>query len=178
VLNGGLGWRGLREAIEETAVASAMIFFIILGAGAYNTFLAFTQLPMEVAEWVGAGGYSPYTVLALILFIYIVLGCFMDSLSMILLTIPIFLPIVTVLDFGLPPDEFAIWFGILVLVVVEMGLITPPVGMNLFVINSVAGNVPMAATFRGVLPFVASDIVRIALLVLFPSLTLFLVRLL
>ncbi len=178
VVNGGLDRRGLWESIEETAVATAMIFFIIFGAGAYNTFLAFTQLPMEVADWIGERGYSPYAVLILILACYIVFGCFMDSLSMILLTIPIFLPIVTSLDYGLPSAEFAIWFGILVLVVVEMGLITPPVGMNLFVINSVAGDVPMAATFRGVLPFVATDIVRITLLVLFPGISLWLVRML
>ena len=115
-------------------------------------------------------------VLVLILVFYLIFGCLMDSLSMILLTIPIFFPIVSALDFGLPPEEFALWFGIIVLIVVEVGLITPPVGMNLFVINSMAPDIPLSQTFRGVMPFIASDILRVAILVLFPSLTLFLVR--
>jgi TRAP-type C4-dicarboxylate transport system permease large subunit len=102
----------------------------------------------------------------------------MDSLSMILLTIPIFFPIVSVLDFGLSPEEFAIWFGILVLIVVEVGLITPPVGLNLFVINGMAEDVPMSQTFTGVLPFVISDILRVLILAAFPVITLGLVRLL
>ena len=115
-------------------------------------------------------------VLVAILVIYVVLGCFMDSLSMILLTIPVFFPIVTALDFGLTPEEFAIWFGILVLIVVEVGLITPPVGMNLFVINSMAKDVPIMATYRAILPFVASDFIRTAILVAFPSIVIFVVR--
>ena len=97
---------------------------------------------------------------------------------MILLTIPIFFPIVSILDYGLSPTEFAIWFGILVLIVVEVGLITPPVGMNLFVINSMARDIPMSHTYRGVLPFVASDVVRVIILTAFPGITLFLMRLL
>ena len=101
----------------------------------------------------------------------------MDSLSMILLTIPVFFPIVSGLDFGLPPDELAIWFGILVLIVVEVGLITPPVGMNLFVINSLARDTPITQTYRAIMPFVFSDLMRTALLVAFPSITLFVLRL-
>jgi TRAP-type C4-dicarboxylate transport system permease large subunit len=102
----------------------------------------------------------------------------MDSLSMILLTVPIFFPIVSGLDFGMSTEEFALWFGILVLIVVEVGLITPPVGMNLFVINSMDREIPMSATYRGVLPFVVTDIVRVAVLLMFPMITLALVRLL
>jgi C4-dicarboxylate transporter, DctM subunit len=105
-------------------------------------------------------------------------GCVMDSLSMILLTVPIFFPIVSALDYGLGPEEFALWFGIIVLIVVEVGLITPPVGMNLFVINSMARDVPILQTYSGVMPFVASDLVRTAILVMFPGITLALVRLL
>jgi len=93
-----------------------------------------------------------------------------------LLTIPVFFPVVMALDFGLTPEETAIWFGILVLIVVEVGLITPPVGLNLFIINSMAPGVPLSDTYRGVLPFVASDIVRTAILVAFPAITLWLVR--
>jgi TRAP-type C4-dicarboxylate transport system permease large subunit len=114
-----------------------------------------------------------------ILAIYVVLGCLMDSLSMILLTMPIFLPIVMGLDYwGLNPTEKSIWFGILALMVVEVGLITPPVGMNVYIINRLARDVPMSETFKGVVPFLFSDAIRITLLVFFPILSLWLVRLL
>ncbi|WP_306027754.1 TRAP transporter large permease [Stappia sp. MMSF_3263] len=178
LLNGGLDRKGLVDSFLSTASATGMIFFIVLGASVYNGFLAFSQLPQQSAAFVVDLGLNPWTVLVLILVCYLIFGCIMDSLSMILLTIPIFFPIVSVLDFGLPPEEFALWFGIIVLIVVEVGLITPPVGMNLFVINSMAPDVPLSQTFRGVVPFIASDIVRVAILVLFPGLTLFLVRLL
>ena len=114
----------------------------------------------------------------LILLMYLILGCVMDSLSMILLTIPIFFPIIQVLDFGLGPEEAAIWFGIIALIVVEVGLITPPVGLNVFVINKLAKDVPMVESFKGVMPFLISDFVRVAVLVAFPGLTLYLVRVL
>jgi C4-dicarboxylate transporter DctM subunit len=174
---GGLNRKTLLGAILGTAIATGMIFMIVLGAGVYNTFLALSQLPQEAASMVGGSGLNPWVVLVAILVIYVILGCFMDSLSMILLTIPVFFPIVTALDFGLPPEEFAIWFGILVLIVVEVGLITPPVGMNLFVINSMAKDVPIMATYRGVMPFVLSDVIRTAILVAFPSITVFVLRL-
>jgi C4-dicarboxylate transporter, DctM subunit len=176
-VNGALGPRKLMHALLATAVATGMIFMIVLGAGVYNTFLALSQLPQEGAQMVAAAGLSPWTVLSAILVLYLIFGCVMDSLSMILLTIPIFFPIVSTLDYGLPPEEFAIWFGILVLIVVEVGLITPPVGMNLFVINSIAQQTPILHTFRGAIPFVASDIVRVVILALFPAITLFALRL-
>jgi tripartite ATP-independent transporter DctM subunit len=164
------------DCVLETAVASAMIYFIILGAAAFNTFLALTQLPQAAATWAQTSGYAPLAILALILVCYLILGCVMDSLSMMLLTIPVFFPVVMALDFGLGPEETAIWFGILVLIVVEVGLITPPVGLNLFIINSMAPGVSIGDTYRGVLPFVASDIVRTMILVAFPAITLWLVR--
>lgn len=172
-LAGGLNAKTLREAIYGTAIATGMIFMIVLGAGLYNTFLALSQLPQELAQWVIGQGLSPWLVLTLILVIYLLLGCVMDSLSMILLTIPIFFPMIMGLDFGMTPEETAIWFGILVLIVVEVGLITPPVGMNLFVINNMARSVPIVQTYRGVTPFVISDLVRTAILAAFPSITLF-----
>ena len=175
--SGGLTRKTLLAAILGTAVATGMIFMIVLGAGVYNTFLALSQLPQEAANSVAGWGVSPMVVLVVILLLYVGLGCFMDSLSMILLTIPVFFPIVTALDFGLPPEEFAIWFGILVLIVVEVGLITPPVGMNLFVINSLARDTPITQTYRAILPFVASDFIRTAILVAFPGITLFVLRL-
>lgn len=176
--NGGLTWKTLRQAILSTASSTAMIFFIVFGASIYNGFLALSHVPVEIAEWVVIQGLNPWAVLVLILLIYLVLGCVMDSLSMILLTIPIFFPIVSGLDYGLTPEEFALWFGILVLIVVEVGLITPPVGMNLFVINSMAKETPLSATYRGVMPFLISDLVRTAILVMFPAITLFLLRVL
>jgi tripartite ATP-independent transporter DctM subunit len=154
-LRGGLTRKRLQEAFESTAGGTAMVFMIVLGAAAYNTFLALSQLPQELAGWVGSMGLSPYAVLWAILVFYLIFGCVMDSLSMILLTIPIFFPMVSGLDFGLPPEDFAIWFGIIVLIVVEVGLITPPVGMNLFVIQSMAPDIAIRDTYRGVWPFVA-----------------------
>ncbi|TYB80476.1 TRAP transporter large permease [Maritimibacter fusiformis] len=233
-LGGALGWRALAEAFTATASSTAMIFFIVLGAAFYNGFLAVTQVPQGLAEWVVAQGFGPYMVLVVILMVYLVLGCLMDSLSMILLTIPIFFPIVAGLDFGLvdftamqldeaarilaagvpegiAPDmlagieaalaegvqlgrdqaralgvgitearaamigaeHLALWFGVLVLIVVEVGLITPPVGMILFIINTMDRDTPMVATYRAVLWFLASDLVRVGLLIAFPAITLF-----
>jgi len=174
---GGLNRKTLIDSVLGTATATGMIFMIVLGAGLYNTFLALSQLPQEAATTVAGWGLSPILVLVAILVLYVILGCFMDSLSMILLTIPVFFPIIMALDFGLPPEELAIWFGILVLIVVEVGLITPPVGMNLFVINSMARDVPITHTYRAIMPFVTSDFVRTAILVAFPSITLFMLRL-
>lgn len=177
LVNGGLTWRTLLKAIMATASATAMIFLIIYGAGIFNSFLALSRMPQFAAEFVTSQGFSPYLVLAVILLLYLVFGCVMDSLSMILLTIPIFFPIVTQLDFGLSPAEFGLWFGILVLIAVEVGLITPPVGLNLFIINNMSPGTKLTQTYRGVLPFVATDILRVGILMAFPAITLFLVRL-
>ena len=231
-ISGGLTRASLSESFYVTARASAMIFFIVLGAAFYNGFLALTQVPQEMAAWVAASGLNPWMILIVILVFYLLLGCLMDSLSMILLTIPIFWPIVQELDFGLVSmvelqsakldaliasgaelpkaalaeaqallangqelgrditrelklrgvsngalnrvniEQTAIWFGILVLIVVEVGLITPPVGMNLFVINAMDRKTSMIETYRAVLYFVASDLVRVAILVAFPFITL------
>jgi TRAP-type C4-dicarboxylate transport system permease large subunit len=152
-----------------------MIFLIVLGAGLYNGFLALTQLPQMAAGWVSGQGFSPWSILIIVLLMYLVFGCIMDSLSMVLLTVPILFPIMSALDFGLSPDDFGLWFGILVLIVVEVGLITPPVGMNLFIINGMARDIPIGQTFRGTLPFVATDIVRVTFLAAFPPFTLWLV---
>ena len=160
--------------MPKTAMATAMIFFIVLGASFYNSFLALSQVPQELSSFVVSQGFSPWVVLMLILLFYLVFGCLMDSLSMILLTIPIFFPVVSALDFGMSTEHLAIWFGILVLIVVEVGLITPPVGMNLFIINSMDRETPMTETYKAVLFFVGSDIVRVVILVLFPAITLFL----
>ncbi|MEL6793532.1 MAG: TRAP transporter large permease, partial [Pseudomonadota bacterium] len=172
---GGLNRETLLECILATASTTAMIFFILLGAQVFNAFLALTQTPQGIADWVTGQGFAPLTILAFILVLYLVFGCVMDSLSMILLTIPIFFPIIESLDFGMTPEQVAIWFGILALIVVEVGLITPPVGMNLFIIHSMARDIPITQTYRGVAPFVITDLIRVVILVAFPSITLWLV---
>ena len=236
LVNGGLTWTTLKESFTVTARSTAMIFFIVLGAAFYNGFLALTQVPQELSNFVVAQGFSPWMILALILVFYLLMGCVMDSLSMILLTIPIFFPVISVLDFGfldlaamqaeaarevlaagipegvtqemlasiesaiasgaeftreqlralgirvtearvarMEAELVAIWFGILVLIVVEVGLITPPVGMNLFIINAMDRKTPMIETYKAVMFFVGSDLIRVVILVLFPAITLFLV---
>lgn len=174
-VNGGLDRRSLIACFKETAVSTGMIFFIILGASVFNSFLAFSRLPQVGAEWVTAQGFAPMTVLIIILLLYIIFGCIMDSLSMIVLTIPIFFPIVTAMDFGMSPEHFAIWFGILVLMVAEIGMITPPVGLNLFIISAMSRDVPIRETYKGIVPFVGADLFRIVLLTAFPIISIFLV---
>ncbi len=236
LLNGGLHKDTLAESFYVTARSTAMIFFIVLGAAFYNGFLALTQVPQEIAEFVVSQGFSPWLVLIFVLIFYLILGCLMDSLSMILLTIPIFWPVMQGLDFGMvtmemvqadramdvlsagipegmgqdmlasikgaiadgaqltkdqmkslgirvsegmvnriETEQVAIWFGILVLIVVEVGLITPPVGMNLFIINAMDRSTPIVETYKAVMFFVASDLVRVVILLAFPAITLFLV---
>ena len=289
LVSGQLDWARFKESIIATAQATAMIFFIVLGAGFYNAFLALSQVPQELSNTIVGLGWSPWMVLIIILAFYLVFGCLMDSLSMILLTIPIFFPIISELDFGLISlhalqearfeawfaeaqmwfeglqagaiegmresrfdralaganeqmavlglgsvadaanlapaqiaaifgettpevvqaaratleaggsldadtlrdlglrganeanlarvslEHVAIWFGILVLIVVEVGLITPPVGMNLFIINAMDRTTPMVETYKAVMWFVTSDILRVAILVAFPIITLCLI---
>lgn len=174
LLSGSLNWTVLKEALLGTGRTTAMIFFIVLGASFYNGFLALSGVPQFMADWVLAQDLNPWLVLSVVLFFYLVFGCLMDSLSMILLTVPIFFPVISAMDFGMTTEQVAIWFGILVLIVVEVGLITPPVGMNLFIINAMDRDTPIVRTYKSVSFFVASDILRVVLLVLFPAITLFL----
>jgi C4-dicarboxylate transporter, DctM subunit len=176
-LKGGLNKDKLLESFEITAAGTAMIFFIVLGAAAFNNFMALSELPQALAAWVGEKGWTPMGVLIAIIVFYLIAGCFLDSLSMILLTIPIFFPMINGMEFfGLNPEEKAIWFGIITLVVVEVGLITPPVGMNLFVIQSMSPGVAMKDIYRGVMPFVLSDLLRTVCIVAFPAMSLTLLR--
>jgi tripartite ATP-independent transporter DctM subunit len=174
LLSGSLNWAVLRDSLLGTAKTTAMIFFIVLGASFYNSFLALSGVPQTMADYVLGQGLSPWFVLSIILVFYLIFGCLMDSLSMILLTVPIFFPVISAMDFGMSPEHVAIWFGILVLIVVEVGLITPPVGMNLFIINAMDRETPMTETYKAVMFFVGSDIVRVIILVMFPAITLFL----
>jgi tripartite ATP-independent transporter DctM subunit len=178
VLRGTLKGRHVRESLFATAETTAMIFVILLGAEVFNAFLALSQAPDLLAMWITEQDFPPYGVLAILLVAYIILGAVMDELAMILLTLPVFFPVVTALDFGLSTEETAIWFGILVLVVVGIGLTAPPIGLNVFVISGLAKDVPISRTYRGVLPFLVTDVIRLALLVAFPALSLWLVDLL
>ena len=167
-----MGLNDFVECLVGTAVPTGAIFMVLLGSEFFNAFLGFTRMPLILAELIGESGLSPMTVLAVVLIFFIALGCIMDSFAMILLTVPVLWPIIAGLDFGLGPEETKIWFGIIALIVVEVGLITPPVGLNVFIINSFEKDVPMTQTYKGVVPFLLSDAVRVALLVLFPALTL------
>jgi len=169
---------GLRDALLETARTSGMIFLILLGAELLKIFMSRAGVPQSAAEMLQSSGLAPMVILVLIIAAFLVLGCLMDSLSMVILAIPFFWPVVAGLDFGLTPDETKLWFGIIILVVVELGLITPPVGLNVFIINALARDIPMRETFKGVTPFFGTEMVRIALLVLFPAISLALPRLL
>lgn len=173
-LQGKLDWRGFREAVLGAGQTTAMVFLIFIGAELYSAFLARTGLPFEAAELIAGADFAPVVVILLMLAVYLVMGCVMDSLAMILLTVPVFHPIVIGLDLGLTPEDASIWFGIIILIVVEVALITPPFGLNVFIINGMSKNVPLLETFKGVMPFIAADAVRVALLVAFPAIALWL----
>jgi tripartite ATP-independent transporter DctM subunit len=178
ITRGGMRWEGFVDALLGAASTTALIFLILLGAAMFNAFLGFSRLPFFAADFFKNSGFSPMLVLMAMVVLFILLGFVMDSLSMILLTVPIFWPIIAALDFGLQPEDLKLWFGIIALIVVEVGLITPPVGLNVFVINSMAKDVPMIETFKGVLPFLMSDAIRVALIILFPTIALILPQLL
>lgn len=180
-----LNWNGILESIKETASTSGMIYLILLGAELMKIFLSRVGLPQETASWLMEVGISPTMVLVLILIGLIILGCLMDSLSMILLVIPFLWPVLSEINggiyqgsegsgFGMSTDDLKIWFGILALIVVELGLITPPVGLNVFVISSLAKDVPMIEIFKGVIPFFCVEILRVGLIIAFPVITLWL----
>ncbi len=175
----------LRDAILETARTAGMIYLILLGAELLKIFMSRGGVPQAMAEMMAQSGLAPMVTLLILLAALILLGCLMDSLSMILLAIPFFWPVLVEINggdlatalnspFGMGTEELKIWFGILALIVVELGLITPPVGMNVFIISSMTRDVPMSETFLGVMPFFAAELVRVAILIAFPVLTLWL----
>ncbi|MBN1103139.1 MAG: TRAP transporter large permease subunit, partial [Deltaproteobacteria bacterium] len=163
-----LTWANAVAAMTETMRSTAMIFVIVIGAMIFGYFLAISRLPYELATLVGSLPVSPYVVLVAILVVYILLGCIMDTLAMVILTVPIFYPVIVKLGFD------PIWFGIIMVLVSEMGVITPPVGLNVYVIHGVAKDVPLFTIFRGILPFLWMMILCSILLVLFPQIALFL----
>jgi tripartite ATP-independent transporter DctM subunit len=174
VVMGGMRWQGIRESLLATAITTAMIAIILLGAELFSAALALSQMPTELSRKVVGWDAEPVFILLVILGIYLILGCFLESMSMVLLTLPVFVPLLLGLDFGMSKEALMVWFGILVLVSVEVGMISPPFGLNLFVINAMARDVPMVETYKGVMPFVAMDIIRLALMVSFPLIVLWL----
>jgi TRAP-type C4-dicarboxylate transport system permease large subunit len=174
---GELDWAGIERSFLGSAETSAMVFMIFLGADMMNASLALTQMPAQLAQWVGDSNIGPLWIVASVLAFYVLLGCVMDELSMLLLTIPVIFPTIMKLDlWGLPPEMKAIWFGILVLMTIGIGMIAPPVGLNVYVVNNIAREVPMGDTYRGVFPFLAWDVIRVILLLFFPVISLGLVQ--
>jgi tripartite ATP-independent transporter DctM subunit len=163
-----LTWQGLLAALEETVRTTAMVFFIVIGADLFGYFMALSQMPMQIAAWLGRLQAAPVVILWAMIVTYIVLGALMDELAMILLTVPIFFPVITAVGYD------PIWFGVIIVVVVQIGLIAPPVGLNVFVIGGMARDVPLATIYRGIMPFLLAQIVLLVLLTLWPGMALLL----
>lgn len=176
---GGVTGKQLFGACVESARATAMIFAIIIGAEIFSNFINFAGLPDGLAGWIADLELNAYLVIAGIVLIYLVLGCVLESLSMILLTVPVFYPLMFELDFGVDllsdPEMVLIWFAVIVVVVTEISLISPPVGMNVFVLRNVLRDVSLGTIFRGVIPFWIADLIRLLLLIAVPALSLWLV---
>jgi tripartite ATP-independent transporter DctM subunit len=168
VLRRRLNRKNTREALLQATRTAAAVFTVLIGALLFGYFLTITQTPQKLTEFLTSLGVGRYGVLALIMLMYLVLGCLMDAMAMIILTVPIIFPVVTALGFD------PIWFGIIIVMTVELGLIHPPVGMNVFVIKSVVKDVTFTTIFKGVLPFVATDMVRLVILIAFPVIALWL----
>jgi tripartite ATP-independent transporter DctM subunit len=165
---GALGWKTLLAVLVESARTTAMLFALLIAATLFANFVNFTTLPMELKDWITGLGLSPFMVVGAMMFIYVVLGTVMEELTMVLLTIPLFFPIVMALGFD------PVWFGVLIVMVIQIGLISPPVGMNLFVINALLPTVGLLNIFRGTWPFVAVQIITLAILLAFPGISLWL----
>jgi C4-dicarboxylate transporter DctM subunit len=169
-------WKKFKVCFYATAESSAMIFLIFIGADVMNSALTLTQVPAQLAAVINSWGLAPLVVVTAIMLFYVVLGAVMDELSMILLTIPIFFPMIMGMDFGMSKEYTAIWFGIMVLMTVGFGMLAPPVGLNVYVVNGMAKDVPMSESYKGVMPFLISDTIRTTVLLLFPGISLFLVK--
>jgi tripartite ATP-independent transporter DctM subunit len=164
----GLTWRNLIEAAEDTLYISCMVMFIIFGATLFGRFMAVTQIPFILSTWIAGLSLPPVFIMLLVVLIHLIGGCFMDGLAMIMLTVPILLP--TILALGFDP----IWFGIMITLIVEMGAITPPVGINVYVIKGIAPDVPLETIFKGIFPFLWALIVVTIILIFFPQIATFL----
>ena len=172
-----LNWRSFLSVLAETGRTSAMLLAILIGALIFSQFVNVAKFPNILADGFKALDLGPYGVLIVIVLVYLVLGCIMESISMLLLTVPVFYPIVAALDFGLGDKTWTlIWFGVIVVTVIEIGMITPPIGLNVFVLKTLLPQVPLGEIFRGVTPFIVADCVRVSVLIAFPFLSLVLPR--
>ncbi len=165
---GQLTWRGFVDSLEDTTRTTAMAFLILVGATVFGRFMAITRVPSELGAWVGGLPFPPFVIMGFIILGYLIGGCFMDSFALVTLTIPVLFPVICSLGFD------PIWFGVIIVLVAEMGVITPPVGINVYVIKGVAPDVPLETIFRGIFPFLGAIIVCIAILIAFPQIALFL----
>ncbi len=163
-----LNWRNFLASLIETGKTTAMIYFIVIGAWIFGYFMTISRLPFVVTEFVAGLALPRLAILICILIIYAILGCLMEIISMMILTMPLVFPVITSLGFD------PVWFGVIMVIMIEMGEITPPVGINVFVISGIARDVPMAITFRGITPFVVGMVACIAILIAFPQIALFL----
>tara|TARA_R110000737_G_scaffold143433_2_gene173982 strand:- start:1422 stop:2327 length:906 start_codon:yes stop_codon:yes gene_type:complete len=168
LFRGRLGGGRLWQVMAETTTTIALIHTLIFGAVTFSFLIAFTQVPALLSSWIVATEAGPYAVMILLVVIYLVLGMVMDSYAMMVITVPIFLPLVV--HYGFDP----IWWGIVTVICVEMGMITPPFGMNSFMLNSIAKTIPLTTIYRGVMTFVLVDLIKVAALILFPALALWL----
>ncbi len=167
LLKGKLTYRNIMESLLETGKTTAMLFMIIIGAELLSKFLGATMLPMKLADYVGGLPFNKYIILTFIIFTYFILGCVMDCVAIMILTTPIIFPVITALGFD------PIWYGVMMVVVLEVGLITPPVGLNVFVIRGVSGDIELGTIFAGIVPFLIACIIAVILLVVFPDIALF-----
>ncbi|MCX7816943.1 MAG: TRAP transporter large permease [Syntrophales bacterium] len=167
-LRKNITWEKLLVALEETTRISCMILVIVAGATIFGHFLAVTTIPMKIGEWVAHLPLPPWMIVGAIIFIYLIMGCLMDSLAMIMLTVPLFFPIITTLGYD------PIWFGVIIVVVTEMGVLTPPVGINVYVVASVARDVPLGIIFRGACIMLTAQLILTVLLIIFPQIALYL----
>jgi tripartite ATP-independent transporter DctM subunit len=167
-----LTWDGFVKSLYETLGTSCMVMLLIAGAVVFGKFLAVTRIPFNIASWVGGFDLPPYMIMAVLVLIYFFGGCFMDALAFVTLTVPIFFPVVMTLGYD------PIWFGIIIVMITEMGVITPPVGINVYVVFGVArrviGEVPLESIFKGIFPFLLAVVAGIIILMMIPQIILFL----
>lgn len=179
----GLDGKGLKSALLDTSLTAGMIYFLIFGSEILKIFFTRAGIPALMAEFAQMSMLNPWLILGIVLVALILLGCMMESFSLILVAVPFFWPVLLELNggdtvlaemsaFGMDSAQLKVWFGILVLIVVELGLITPPLGLNIFILHDIAGNIPMQQIFKGVVPFIVSELIRIGLLLGFPVLVL------
>ncbi len=168
VIRRNLSWQGFAMSLSETTRISCMILVIVAGATIFGHFLAVTRIPFDISNWISGFNAPPFVIMGLIIFIYLIGGCFLDALALITLTVPIFYPVVTLIGYD------PIWFGVIIVLITQIGVITPPVGINVYVVSGVARDVPLQVIFKGVLPFFIALIVGTFFLIPFPQIALFL----